>query len=224
MRVLAVKNSDVEGLGSLEGNLAQRGYDIDYLNIYNGEKVDSIGDYDVVVVLGAPFSVFDSLPFLPYEFSLIEEAIEKDKLLLGICFGCQAIAHVLGAKVYKGRFGSEIGWYDMFPQEDLERVFNYESIRVFEWHSDTFDLPENSVRLGVTARYRNQAFRYKRKVIGLQFHLELTKSDLENWLGVYESELKEMDIASLLSGDKDWHDLNENCGKFLDYFLSLNQS
>ena len=54
--------------------------------------------------------------------------------------------------------------------------------RVFQWHGDTFDLPEGSVRLSSSDLYANQAFRYGDRVYGLQFHIEVTPAIVRDWL------------------------------------------
>jgi hypothetical protein len=42
----------------------------------------------------------------------------------------------------------------------------------FHWHGDTFDIPPGAFRTAESAGCSNQAFEYKGRVIGLQFHLE----------------------------------------------------
>lgn len=53
---------------------------------------------------------------------------------------------------------------------------------VFHWHGDTFHLPEGAVRLADSIACRNQAFLYGSRVVGLQFHLEMTEADIERLL------------------------------------------
>ena len=47
-----------------------------------------------------------------------------------------------------------------------------EAFAIFQWHDDTFSLPENAVRLAGNDIAENQAFRIGRAVYGFQFHFE----------------------------------------------------
>jgi GMP synthase-like glutamine amidotransferase len=60
---------------------------------------------------------------------------------------------------------------------------------VFHWHGDTFDLPENAVHLAETSVCKNQAYRYGDRVIGLQFHFEITPEALEGMISHCEHDL-----------------------------------
>jgi GMP synthase-like glutamine amidotransferase len=50
-------------------------------------------------------------------------------------------------------------------------------LATFQWHGDTFDLPDGAVLLAESPLYRNQAFRVG-KAYGVQFHLELDEAIL----------------------------------------------
>jgi len=54
--------------------------------------------------------------------------------------------------------------------------------QVFQWHGDTFDLPQGAVRLASSDLYPNQAFRYGDRVYALQFHIEVTPGIVNGWL------------------------------------------
>ncbi len=56
------------------------------------------------------------------------------------------------------------------------------SFAVFHWHGETFDIPEGAVRLAGSALYPNQAFRYGDKAYAFQFHIEVTKTMIYEWL------------------------------------------
>jgi GMP synthase (glutamine-hydrolysing) len=65
-------------------------------------------------VLGGPISVYDYHRFahLKTEMKLIEDAMQRNLPVLGICLGAQLIAKALDAEVYPNT-QKEIGWYDL---------------------------------------------------------------------------------------------------------------
>ena len=58
---------------------------------------------------------------------------------------------------------------------------------MFEWHADTFDLPEQAVRLARSPRYENQAFRIGPVAYAIQCHLETTIDDVRDWFAAWPS-------------------------------------
>ncbi len=223
MRVAALKNVSVEGLGNLRKSFEKRGFSVREFDAFKGE-FPKLEDFDVLVVLGGPMGVYedDKYPFLAEEKRLIEGALQEGKGILGICLGCQLLANVLGAPVYRGEWGKEIGWKPIYPQMDLELLF-LDEITVFHWHGDTFDLPRDSLRLASSQAYKNQAFRYGNSAVGLQFHLEVTKSDVLNWIEAYKEELEAEGIPQeeVLGKDEFWRNLEGYCDRFADYFVGL---
>ncbi len=65
-----------------------------------------------------------------------------------------------------------------------------ERFPVFQWHGDTFDVPEGGVLLALGELCHNQAFR-SGKVVGLQFHLEVSPAEAAVWAQAYTGELAE---------------------------------
>ncbi|MGV3592347.1 MAG: type 1 glutamine amidotransferase, partial [Gammaproteobacteria bacterium] len=47
------------------------------------------------------------------------------------------------------------------------------AMTVFHWHGDRFEIPSGAVHLMSSAACDNQAFVYGKKVLALQFHLEM---------------------------------------------------
>ena len=130
------------------------------------------------------------LPHLTIEMKLIEEAMNKNLPVLGICLGAQLIAKTLGAKVYRNP-EKEIGWYDISPTNEAEsdsllRAFD-QTERIFQWHGETFDMPATSLHLAFSSLCANQAFRYGANVYGFQFHLEVDERMIHRWLRVGEN-------------------------------------
>jgi len=128
----------------------------------------------------------DARPWLVAEKRLIRRAIAEQKVVLGICLGAQLVANALGAAVYRNRF-AEIGWLPvrLTPEARRSPLFGFlpETLRVFHWHGETFDLPAGATRIAESEACANQAFIHGTRVIGIQFHPEATR---ESVLGILE--------------------------------------
>ena len=188
--VLLVQNTRIEGSGYLGELLQKDGFEIISVNAKHEKLPDK--DFSLVVILGAPESANDDLPYLQAEQQLIKKSVEKNIPVLGICLGSQLIAKTFGAKVYRGP-KTEIGFYnDLKISTDSKFFSNFKNpFTVFHWHADTFDLPEGAIRLASSGYYPNQAFQYK-SAIGLQFHLEVNEEMVNLWLDNTEKKLKKI--------------------------------
>jgi len=104
--------------------------------------------------------------------------------------GAQLIAKALGAKVCKAPV-KEIGWYEVSLTEEGEKdplFFDFpKNFSVFQWHEDTFDLPNGGKGITTSTKVIHQAFRYGENAYGLQFHLEVTEKMIRNWIDEYEA-------------------------------------
>lgn len=198
MRALAVRHVEIEHLGAMERVLKNAGFQFEYLDTAMGQILTRpLEDYQLIVVLGGYMGAYEenTYPFLSYEFKLMEEALKRNIPLIGICLGSQMLAKVLGAKVYKGEKGKEIGWLEVFKSGEHVYFESFpERLTVFQWHGDTFDLPQGSVRVYSSNKYENQAFVYG-KAVGLQFHIEVDRTMVETWAKEYEEELRQENIS-----------------------------
>lgn len=194
MKALAIRHVNIEHLGLMEGLFKDMGIDFEYLDTAMGQTLrEPIENYGLVVVLGGYMGAYeeDIYPFLFYEFRLIEIALKKEIPLLGICLGCQMLAKVLGARVYKGEKGKEIGWMEVFKVGEHTYFEDFpQRLMVFQWHGDTFDLPAEALRVYSSEKYANQAFVYGRAV-GFQFHIEVGQDMVKRWMQEYEEELRQ---------------------------------
>jgi GMP synthase-like glutamine amidotransferase len=133
--------------------------------------------------------------YLKEEEILIRDAIKKNVPLLGICLGSQLIAQAVGGTVYKG-VRKEIGWYDVnitnIGEKELFNGIGSKTIRVFQWHGDTYDLPRGAAVMATSKLYP-QAFRIG-SAVGIQFHLEVNHEMIEKWIKEYKNEMKDENI------------------------------
>jgi len=186
--VLLVQNSRIEGSGYLGDLLKKDGFNIQSIHVKDEKIPDK--QFSLIVILGAPESANDNLPYLQEEQKLIKKSVEKNTPVLGICLGSQLIAKTFGGKVYSGP-KKEIGFYsDLIPEGNSSLFSGFNNpFTVFHWHGDTFDLPEGATRLVHSKEYQNQAFQFK-STVGLQFHMEVSEEMVNLWLDKTEEKIQ----------------------------------
>ncbi len=183
LRALIVQHEAPTPPGLVSDWLAQRAASVDVLRIDLEDHVPDPRDYDLIVSLGSEFPAFDdSVPFIGRERQLIQQAVSADVPFLGLCFGGQLMARVLGGRSFRAD-RSEIGWLPV-RTNDPELVGEGPW---FQWHFDSFTLPPGA-RLIAETDIGPQAYLIGRS-LGLQFHPEVTPEIMAAWVGAYRHEL-----------------------------------
>lgn len=164
--------------------IQKKGHQLDYTRLYKNEPLPDPDNVDLLIIMGGPMNVsdFHLHPWMKEELDWVGEFIESGKAILGICLGAQIIATALGSDVYPGK-EKEIGWFGIrfLPGlGDFKICKNLPSSRkVFHWHGDTFDIPEGAIRIAESNLFPNQGFIYEKRVIALQFHLEVGPENVD---------------------------------------------
>jgi GMP synthase (glutamine-hydrolysing) len=196
-----------EDLGTLEPRLIERGFQIDTVDITTAHfPLPQAKHCDLLVIMGGPIGVYEAAayPFLTAELDCIRQRLAARKPTLGICLGAQLMAAALGARVYPGSNGPEIGWSPIqspvgaTPPPWFKPLLD-SCIYLLHWHGDTFEIPSEAIRLAETQLYRNQAFSLENFALGLQFHPEVTAEGLERWYVGHACELgtKKISVSEL---------------------------
>jgi len=188
--VLVIQNTRIEEIGYLGELLNNDGFVIHLVNAKHEKLPEK--NYSLLVILGAPESANDDLPYLQAEQKLIKKTVDDNIPVLGICLGSQLIAKTFGGKVYRGP-KKEIGFYHDLRIDNNSKLFSgfTNPFTVFHWHGDTFDLPEKAVRLVHSENYPNQAFQIA-SAVGLQFHLEVNEEMVNLWLDKTQEKLHQI--------------------------------
>ncbi|THE65509.1 type 1 glutamine amidotransferase [Salinadaptatus halalkaliphilus] len=172
----------------LEGSISE-------FDATEGEAPDHF-DYDAAVVTGSRSSVYWDDDWMQPTREWVDEAIDRGIPFLGVCWGHQLLADVLGGTV-EDMGAYEVGYSEIEQTAD-SRLFDGidESFTAFTSHSDEVtELPPGATPLAAN-EYSNHGFR-KGRVFGVQFHPEYdTKTAREL---VHRKELSDERLESILS-------------------------
>jgi GMP synthase (glutamine-hydrolysing) len=171
-------------------------------------------DCDGVVLLGSEQTAYDDrVPWLAAELSFVSRLVSANVPVLGICFGGQVLARVLGARLFR-LTAPEIGWV-WAPS----RCASLASGPWPSWHRDAFDLPRGAALLAAN-EVAVQAFSYGRQV-GVQFHPEATRPIVASWLAGSDPPPPPELTAPLLAGDAGpvWEQAAANAGRLFSAWL-----
>jgi GMP synthase-like glutamine amidotransferase len=189
MKVLILQHIACEPPGIYEDILVEKGASIHRVEIDAGQQLPDWRGFDAILAMGGPMSVNDgdSLPWLVAEKLWVREAVLAGKPYWGVCLGVQLLAASLGARVYVG-VRPEVGIMPVYLtaaalEDDVFSGLPRELL-TFQWHGETFDLPEGAVLLATSPAYPNQAFRWKEKAYGVQFHVEISAELVKQWCQV----------------------------------------
>jgi len=190
-RVLAVRHEAEGGMGRVGAELQKRSVPVNMVNFVEDPHLSvNINDYSALIVFGGSISANDKSEWLLPELYLIERVLRGRIPLMGICLGAQLIAKALGKRVMRAE-PCEVGWSKILPSDGTGSDFLFGELTgekpVFQWHYDTYELPDGAVRLARSVDCEEQAFRWGERVYGMQFHLEMGAEEIDFW--------KERDMA-----------------------------
>ena len=226
MRVHWLQHVAHEDLGCIAPWLAARGLQPTCTCLWAGEALPEVEDFDVLIVMGGPMNVdqHTEYPWLVPEKQLIAAAITAGRRVLGICLGSQLIARALGAAVTRNAH-TEIGWFEIRLNTQgrrLDWLADWPgAVTAFHWHGDTFAIPDGASLLMSSEACAHQAFAWNGRVLGLQFHLEVTAADARRWLGVEQpaAERYVQTAEAILSRLDAFAFNNQLMGRLLERFL-----
>lgn len=186
MQVLAFRHAPLEGIGLIAAALERHHVTCRPVDLYTPPaEVPELADAAGLILMGGPMSVNDDLPWIRQEIAAIQSAAARGMPVLGVCLGAQLIARALGARVYPNG-EKEIGWSPLHWTAAAGSDSLFAGLpnpqMVFQWHGETFDLPQGAEHLAYSDACRNQAFRARENVYGIQFHLEVTPEIVADWL------------------------------------------
>jgi GMP synthase (glutamine-hydrolysing) len=142
--------------------------------------------YDAVLVFGGAMHADQDEwhPWLREETLWLQQLLARRVPTLGVCLGVQLLARATGSWVGP-LVEPEIGWYalDLTGEGVADPVLGSlpPSFEAFQWHHYTYGLPAGAVELARSTAC-TQAFRLGDACWGVQFHPEVTETQLRGWI------------------------------------------
>ena len=227
-KILMISHSKEPDSGRIDKYLKNRKINSQVIKVALGEKLpQELNQYNAIIIFGGLMSANDDkkLPHIKDEIEWINHILNSRKPLLGICLGAQLLARSLGGQVYEHpeKF-REIGYHKIDPTKEGEAIFD-KDFYVYHWHKEGFSVPKDCTLLAKGKMFENQAFIYGKNAYGIQFHPEVTLTQIIRWTGddIGKKHLKhigaqqrsEQVIKNLLYTNK----VEKWLEKFLDEFI-----
>ena len=196
MKFLSLQHIAIEDPGTFKDFLLEDGHTLTTIQLDEGDTIPSnLNEFDALLCMGGPMDTHmeKEYPWLvPEKKAIAEYVLNLEKPFLGFCLGCQLLGEVLGGKVIQSS-PPEIGVLDIHSKEDIKTdpVFNFlpPSFKALQWHSyEVVGLEENQniTILGSSLTTKYQIFGYKKHAYGIQFHLEIRNTTVDDWAEVPE--------------------------------------
>ncbi len=228
LRLVALQNMAGEGFPRFERHLAREGLGLRIVQAWRDEPMPPPAECDAVFIGGSPLGAYEweRHPFLRTEAAFIRRAADAGVPLLGICFGAQLLAQLLGGRAFRAP-RAELGVATVRLTEegraDPLLAGCAPAFDVVQWHFDTLDLPPGATLLARGDAIRHQVFRIG-SVVGVQFHPETTEVEVAAWADAGADALaalgrtREQVVAGCRALDAE---LDRFAARLLDNFLAV---
>jgi GMP synthase-like glutamine amidotransferase len=194
--VLFVRNDPVETFGVAPEAFTSVDAPVRVFDAIGGDDTPSLDDVSGVVMFGSAYNVdeTDTYPFLKTIRDLTREALDREIPYLGVCLGAQVLTRAMDLPVTLAPV-PEVGFEPVHPTAAAATDALLSHFRsgdmVFQWHRDTFDVPEGADLLATGDVIASQAYRLGDRTWGVQFHFEVDRAEIELWLRDYGEGLED---------------------------------
>ena len=203
MEVIVLQHIKVEDPGYIKDLMLSDGIKLTTIELDEGEKIpENLSKFDAMFCMGGPMDTWmeDKYPWLIDEKQKIKNfVIDLKKPYLGFCLGCQLLGEVVGGNVIKSA-KPEIGMLDINFSQDKsnDQLFSTfpDKVKALQWHSyEVVNLENNKdiTLLASSPTTKYQIFKYQDHAYGIQFHIEVKDTTVNDWGCVveYKSALEE---------------------------------
>ena len=227
MEVIVLQHIKIEDPGYIKDLMIADGVKLTTIELDEGDRIpNDITKFDAMFCMGGPMDTWmeKDYPWLIDEKKRIKEfVVDLKKPYLGFCLGCQLLGEVIGGRVVKSN-NSEIGMLNIDFSENKKNDLLFskfpEKITSLQWHSyevRNLESNENVTLIASSPETKYQIFKYQNHAYGIQFHIEVKDTTVNDWGCVpeYKSALeKQLGKGALEKFDKEAQNNMQNMNSY----------
>ena len=216
MEIIVLQHIKIEDPGYIKDLMLLDNVNLTTIELDEGEKIpNDLNKFDAMFCMGGPMDTWmeKEYPWLIDEKKKIKEfVVNLRKPYLGFCLGCQLLGEAVGGKVIKSK-SPEIGIMDINFLYEKKKDILFSSfpnkIKSLQWHSyevTNLESNKNVTLLASSPITKYQIFKYQNHAYGIQFHIEIKDTTVNEWGCVpeYKSALeKQLGEGALQKFDKE---------------------
>jgi len=191
VNILILQHIKIEDPGFIKDLMLADGVKLTTIELDEGEKIpNDLSKFDGMFCMGGPMDTYmeQEYPWLIEEKKAIKEfVVDLKKPYLGFCLGCQLLGEIIGGKVVKSN-NPEIGMLNInfSKNKNNDPLFSKfpENITSLQWHSfevQGLDDNNNVTLLASSSETKYQIFKYQNHAYGIQFHIEVKDTTVNEW-------------------------------------------
>ena len=227
MEVIVLQHIKIEDPGYIKDLMIADGVKLTTIELDEGDRIpNDIAKFDAMFCMGGPMDTWmeKDYPWLIDEKKRIKEfVVDLKKPYLGFCLGCQLLGEVIGGRVVKSN-NSEIGMLNIDFSENKKNDLLFskfpEKITSLQWHSyevRNLESNKNVTLIASSPETKYQIFKYQNHAYGIQFHIEVKDTTVNDWGCVpeYKSALeKQLGKGALEKFDKEAQNNMQNMNSY----------